>query len=388
MSEAQRWGVAPRSALSATAMYTDVPEDRRAVSNAAMRCLSLSVIHMPPPTRVLIVKLGSLGDIVHAWPAYVALQAARPDWRLAWLVDPRWQPLVQPLPGLHDIFPFNTHSGPAAWRRAIARLRQFDPHIALDWQGAWKSSLLAWLSRAPRRLGLASGWLREPGAHWFYTQTIAPAGRHISHQLLELVQQIAPAAALRPMPGMISPADQARAQAWLREREIQSFLFFSPGGGWRGKQWPRERYLELGRRLMSLKNLAVVWNQDPGEPMPALPAGFHTFQGDLPLLMAVAARARLALGGDTGPLHLAAALGAPVVALFGPTDPERNRPWARHIRVLFQGRPAPAGQPAHGRYARGKTPAPELLAISVEAALAACQDLLAASAPDFAEVTP
>ncbi len=343
---------------------------------------------MPSPTRVLIVKLGSLGDIVHAWPAYVALQAARPDWQLAWLVDPRWQPLVQPLPGLHDIISLDTRSGLAAWRRTITQLRQFDPTIALDWQGAWKSSLLAWLSRAPRRLGLASAWLREPGAHWFYTQSIAPSGRHISEQLLELVQVLAPAAALRPLPDLVLPQHRSRAQAWLRERKIQSFLFFAPSGGWRGKQWPQDRYLELGRKLMEEKNLSVVWNLDPGSPVPDLPAGFHGFRSDLPLLMALSARARLALGGDTGPLHLAAALGAPVVALFGPTNPERNRPWARHFRVLFQGRPALAGQPAHGRYARGNTPAPEILAISVEAALAACQDLLAASAPDFAEAAP
>lgn len=342
---------------------------------------------MPSPTRVLIVKLGSLGDIVHAWPAYVALQAARQDWRLAWLVEPRWQPLVQSLPGLQDIFPLETRSGPAAWSHTIARLRQFAPHIALDWQGAWKSSLLSWLSRAPRRLGLASGWLREPGAHWFYTQTLAPVGRHISQQLLELVQVVAPDAAVRPLPDLIHPLARARVQAWLRAREIQSFLLISPGGGWRGKQWPPERYLELGRGLME-KNLSVVWNLEPGAPVPALPAGFYAFQGDLPLLMALAARARLAVGGDTGPVHLAAALGAPVVALFGPTSPERNRPWARHCRVLFHGSPAPEGQPAHGRYARGKSPAPEILAISAAAALAACQELFAASAPDFAETTP
>lgn len=320
------------------------------------------------PQRLLILKLSSLGDIVHALPVAASLRAARPQDRIAWAVGERWLPLVERHPALDQVIPLTG----ANWRA----VRAFRPDIALDLQGNFKSSLLARLSGAHQRLGLDRPWLREPAAGWFYTRRVRPSAQHITGQLLDLAAALG--AAPRRLEFSLPVPDEISREIddWLDRHAARPFVFLLPGGGWESKLWPAQRFCELAQNLRRELGLVPVVNHSPRDPVfTAMDAVI--FNGGLLHLAALLQRASLVVGGDTGPLHLAAALGSPVVGLFGPTDPVRNGPCGPHTRVLYKG---PHLASLNGRYARGRATSPELLAIEVGEVSAACAALLASPA--------
>lgn len=299
--------------------------------------------------RILVIRLSSIGDIVHALPAVAALGESQPGAEIAWAVESRFAELVEGNPGVRRVLRLDTLS-----RRGhdvaggLAAVRHFRPDVTVDFQGLFKSAALAWLSRAPRRLGFAGPWRRESLAGLLYTERVEAAGRrHVVEENLALVERLGAAPRPRecwqfPLPrDCDAESDIARR---LAELGAEKFIVVNPGGGWTSKRWPPPQYVELLRALESEGDYRVLVTGSPDEEpwirQIVMAAGGKRaiyFPSTLIEFIALVRRARLLVGGDTGPLHLAAAVRAPIVAIYGPTRPERNGPFApRDITLTNQ----------------------------------------------------
>lgn len=275
--------------------------------------------------RILLVRLGAMGDILHTLPAAATVRANLPDARIAWLVEPRWQPLLEGHPALDECIPFDRRQ----WRQlpsriAALRARGFD--LAIDFQGLLKSALPARLCGAARVMGYSREAARERWAALFYTRVCQPRSAHIVDRHLELALMAA-----GPQRVVRFDVPPGREEAPLPER----FVLASPLAGWGAKQWPLERYGELAGLLAAQFAMPLVLNGAPAqaEALRAIP-GVTVHVSGLPGLIDATRRAAAVIGLDSGPLHLAAALRKPGVALFGPTDPARNGPYCETITVL------------------------------------------------------
>ena len=331
----------------------------------------------------LMIRLGSLGDLVHTIPAAAALRRAFPRAKIDWVVEEKWAPLIEMVTCIDVVVPLRrSFSGQMACVRLLRRSRY---RCAIDFQGLYKSALLGWLGGAPRRIGRERQAAREPGAAWSYTETVRPMGRHVAEMNVSVAQNAGAAAGGVEFPLRVpAPACEALAEKLSREG-IADYVVLSPGGGWRSKCWPAERYGALCEELWHRRGLRAVVNAGPGEgelarqvvqasgqanPLVAAP--------DLLELAALLAQAQLVVAADTGPLHLAAALGTRVVGLFGPTDVQRNGPLPRG-RVARNGAP-PTTHSQRGDYARGTEYSAEMMGLSVEQVLAAAEDELGVKA--------
>jgi heptosyltransferase-1 len=326
--------------------------------------------------RFLVVRLGSLGDIVHTLPAVHALRNKFPRAQIDWLVENKWRALLAGNPEINDVIPLHRSrwSGVSACVRQLRR-RKYD--CAIDFQGLYKSALLARLSGARRRIGFAIELLRESGAAWFYTERVRSTARHIVDQNLALAQHLGAEKGEARFPLAITDEAERFVRMQLGSKGGKKFFVMSPGGGWMSKCWPAEQYGHLHRRLMSLYSFAGwrgVVNYGPGERKLAkavrLVAGESDpllFSGELPQLMALLRRTEFFVGGDSGPLHLAVALGTPVVGLYGPTDPARNGPYSRSDIVVRN------AQEEETTYKRDNSPALSMRSITVDQVVAAVQ---------------
>jgi len=322
--------------------------------------------------RILIVRLSSLGDIIHALPVAAALRAHLPSAYIAWLVDERWRPLLDQVEGLDAVLSV-PRAGWEGLRRGIARLRAERFDCVVDVQGLYKSALFGRLSGASLRIGFDWAFAREGGASLFYNRRVTPRHGHRIDKNLALAAAIgAPPAgagcgARAEFPLQLPAEAEYAVRQTLREHAVSSYFMLSPGGGWLSKCWPAERFGELHRRLVARLGWRGLVSYGPGEralaesvlaaagtPAPLL------LELDLPRLMAALRGAQVFIGGDTGPLHLSVALGTPVVGLYGPTDPVQTGPYSREDVVVRNARPEET------TYSRGRSHAPSMLAISVE----------------------
>lgn len=310
------------------------------------------------PQRILVVRLGSMGDIVHTLPAVIALRNAFPNAHIGWTVEQRWTPLLaaegSPPSGMRgperplvdQVHVVNT----LAWRKAllsvgtwreiraaVSDLRIVNYEVAFDFQGTFKSAVLAQLSRAPIRIGFDRP--REKPATMSYTTRVEAVGQHIIEQNLSLIRTIVSGASGISFSLPIDSAAETKVSTELAAHDGREFALISPGGGWGAKCWAPERYGEVARGLDGLGVQSLI-NYGPGEERLAREVERYS-QGaakavlcSIGELLALTRRARLFIGGDTGPMHLAAAFGVPVVAIFGPTDPARNGPFAREDIVV------------------------------------------------------
>lgn len=283
--------------------------------------------------RFLIVRMGSMGDIVHTLPAVAALRDSFPTARIGWLIDRKWRALLEGNLDVNEIVELNRRSlGDLV--NCVRRLRAAHYACALDFQSLYKSAALAFGSGAPRRVGFIRSYLREPGAAFFYTERANPQGQHKIEHNLSLVESVGAKKTGIRFPLFVSPEADAEVESKLSALDVQEFFVLSPGGGWRYKCWLPERFGELHRELARRHGWCGVISFGPGEqafaeeahraagkPEPAL------LSTDVAQLMALLRRAKFVVAGDTGPLHLASAFGTPVVGLFGPTDPARNGPY-------------------------------------------------------------
>jgi lipopolysaccharide heptosyltransferase I len=342
--------------------------------------------------RILLVRLGSMGDIIHTLPALATLRRAFPAAHLAWVVEERWADLLAArsaaprspqMPLVDKVHSVNLKAWrsaflkPGTWKEGRALFRQLRApayQAAIDFQGAIRSALLMSWSGAPVRLGASKP--RETPAGLYYTRRVAFHGTHVVEHNLSLVEALAPGAEpVLEFPLPVDPAAEAWCDAELKRRGLASFAILTPGAGWGAKQWPPERYGEVAQGL-ARHGLRSLVNAGPGEEeiargvVEASGGNAQSFTCSLAELIALTRRARLAVGGDTGPLHLAAALGVPVVGIYGPTDPARNGPFGARCRVLRN----PESRTSHVRRA---APEEGMLSLTPADGLRAARELLA-----------
>jgi len=309
--------------------------------------------------RLLIVRLGSMGDIIHTLPTAFALRSALPHATIGWLVEERWAELLcaaaEPRSGprslrrplvdrLHVV---NTRLwrkqllSAHTWERAAAALsdlRAASYEVAVDFQGAVRSAFLARCSGAPMIYGFRQP--RENVASMLYTHQVIARGTHIIEQNLSLAEDLLGRSfAVAPVEFPCDEAAQKHWADWQRHESVHDFVLLSPGAGWGAKQWPAAHYGRVARAL-ARQGVKVLINHGPGEEElahaveVASGGSAKAVPSTLPELIALTRHARLFIGGDTGPTHLAAALGIPVVAIFGPTNPARNGPFGTTSIVL------------------------------------------------------
>jgi heptosyltransferase I len=291
------------------------------------------------PGRILIVRLGALGDIVHAVPAVSALGAAFPSVGLDWLVEAKHRAIVDLVEGIDRVIPLEGASV-GAWMAAARVMRQARYDVALDLQGLMKSAVLARMSGASRVIGFSIWHLREKSARPFYSETGAPAGagaqgaagaEHVVFKNLRLLETLGVRDGTVRFP--LARVESAAAET-VQRAAGGPFALLNPGAAWPNKRWPADRFGQVAAFLRDVRGLPsfVLWG--PGEEALATAvvdassgAASMSPPTGLADLLALSRAAALVISGDTGPLHVATAAGTPVVALFGPTNPARNGPW-------------------------------------------------------------
>jgi lipopolysaccharide heptosyltransferase I len=286
--------------------------------------------------RVLIVRLGSIGDIVHAMPLVPALRAWSPGVEIDWVVEAALVSAVRMCTGLTSIVSMETRrvAGDRGWTSTVGTLRARRYDVALDAQGLLKSAALARLSGARRVIGWTRPHLREGSASAFYGERVDPSGAvHVIDKNLALLRALGIDGAAREV-----RLDAGPEPPFVEEVATQAggrFALVNPGANWPNKRWPPDRFGELAARLLDDLALPSVVLWGPGDEglADAVVAASRGAARRAPATMLtdvvhLAAGAALVVSGDTGPLHLACAAGSPVVGIFGPTDPRRNGPWS------------------------------------------------------------
>jgi heptosyltransferase-1 len=313
--------------------------------------------------RLLIVRLGAMGDVIHTLPAVHMLREAFPQAHIGWLIEERWAELLcspgsrrrgvrsglRPL--VDEVHTLNLK----AWGKSLfstSTLQRVatvwndvrDAHYdaAVDLQGAVRSAVLARLSGARAVYGAAEP--RESPASLWYARKVIVRGRHVIEQNVSVAEALCehPREMSSPDISRDFPRDsqpEARIEQKLAECGTGEFAILNPGAGWGAKRWPAERYGEVARKLAE-RGVGSILNYGPGEEelvhsAEAASGGTaRAMSCTITELIALTRRARLFIGGDTGPLHLAAALRIPVLAIYGPTDPARNGPYGTRSVVL------------------------------------------------------
>ena len=365
-----------------------------------------------------MVRLGAMGDILHALPAVTALRQVHPDWVIDWVVEPHWRallsadqdseklnpeggggfnPRIKPTESMRALAPEvehptrplinRLHLAPTKnWRKAPfsrqtlheikalrAALRAAEYDAVIDLQGAIRSAVVARLASGKRLIGEAEP--REHAARWLFSERIATRGTHVIEQDIELASAIA-GDQLTPVPPWlpVDPGAEAWADEILPPAATKPAVLINPGAGWGAKRWPVERYAAVAQGLVK-RGCRILINVGPGEEPLAEIIVRQTGGAATPLacslahLIALTRRVSLAIAGDTGPLHLACALQRPVVGIYGPTDPSRNGPFGTRFIVLR----SPVSRRDHTRY---QTPEAGLLTIQPDAVLHAANALL------------
>lgn len=344
--------------------------------------------------RLLIVRLSAMGDVIHTLPAAQALRVAFPKTMIGWLIEERWAELL--------CAPGEARRGPRAaqrpmvdwvhtvdlkgWRKSMftlstvehvarvwndVRATRYD--VAVDLQGAIRSAVLARWSGAAVVWGASQP--RESPASLWYTRQASMHGAHVIEQNLAIAEALAG----RPLPleKVEFPCDPCAEEVIdqrLAELGLSQFAVISPGAGWGAKRWPAERYGRVAAALAAWGVKSAV-NYGPGEEglarevEDASGGTARRISCSISELVAFTRRARVFIGGDTGPLHLAAALKIPVVAIFGPTDPARNGPYGTRSVVLRN----LASKTSH---ARSPHPDQAMLEIGVDEVVRAARDLI------------
>lgn len=374
------------------------PSCRNGFNSTRATCDDESLPTQSQSLRILVVRLGAMGDILHALPAVTALRAAldrnHPASYIGWAIEPQWSPLLcaesagqNQKRGPQMPIVERLHRVPAKqWARkplSISTFREIRQlraalhaqhyDICIDLQGAIRSAWIGRMATAPRMIGEANP--REPLARWLFRERIATTGVHVVEQANEVANAILNQNLPYRAPALpIDPLAEQWCDAWLAERGIDRFVLMNPGAGWGAKCWPAERFAAVAAKLAGM-DLAIIVNIGPGESelanaFSAAPdARVFPVTGSIGQLIACTRRASLFIGGDTGPLHLAAALNIPVVGIYGPTNPARNGPYGTRAIVLRH----PASRRDHTRRSEPET---GLLTITVKDVLEAAQQLL------------
>lgn len=341
--------------------------------------------------RILVVRLGAMGDVIHAMPAVAALRKANPGAFIGWVIEERWKELLaadqasshgnpdEQRPLVDRVHTLNTRE----WRenlfsgetwtsasRLKDELQSEDYELAIDFQGAIKSSIVAFASGAKLRRGFDSP--RELPAKFFYNRTVTATHPHVIGKNFQLAEAAIGTSAA-PL-----PRDPAAEQWTLQQIPAAAkFAILNPGAGWQAKEWPANRYGELAKKLAA-KGLQSFINIGPGEREAQLATvaeersdgSARRIVCSIGQLIALTRRASLFVGGDTGPMHLANALAIPTVAIFGPTDPQRNGPYFQPSATLRSAASVTS-------YSHSNAYDAGIQSISVEEVFTACEKVMA-----------
>lgn len=295
--------------------------------------------------RVVLVRLSALGDIIHTWPLAEALHRVDPSMHLTWVVEAPFRPLVEGHPAVDAVLTVRTKT----WRRRplSARTRaeismlkgsfhELQPDLAIDSQGLLKSAIVTRWTGAPRRAGLARPWRREIIAGFVYTEVVpgASPGSHVAATNLEMVRTL----------GVDPPALEPPDGRWLlgsgENQAAGVYAVLLPGAGGAHKVMADSTLAAVARDLVD-SGLEVIVAWGPGEKERAEAVATLGGDGvqpapptDLVELASLMGRARLVIGGDTGPVHLAASLGVPTLGIFLASDWRRNGPLGPRTAVL------------------------------------------------------
>jgi lipopolysaccharide heptosyltransferase I len=305
--------------------------------------------------RILIIKLSAIGDIIHTLPAVASLRRAYPTAWLAWMVERAGASLLRGNPDLDELITIDTRAWRANWWLGLRHawyvtrhLRRANFDLCIDFQGLFKSALFGYLSGAPRRLGLPPALCRESLSALF-TNVHGPmvdANRHIVDQLVDLLRPLGVANTERRFTIPRTETDEHFAERVWRELGLRSdvpVVVLHPGAAWDTKRWAAANFARLNDVLIRRFQVRTLLTWGPGEESliqrvaqaavytPAIAPATTLLQ-----LAALLARCRVFIGGDTGPLHLAAAVDTPTVALFGPSNPRRNGPYGHGHQVLHR----------------------------------------------------
>src|SRR5579871_969006 len=280
----------------------------------------------PASGRMLVVRLGALGDIIHALPAVASLKHSFPGWQLTWAVEPKWAPLLEGNPFVDSVVLVRRDSW-AGLRGSWSELRAGRFDFAVDFQGLIKSALVATCARCERIFGFHHTQLRERTAALFYSNKTVSRAAHVVDRNLDLAAAAGAANAVHKF-----PLPPGRPESPLPPGD---FVLASPLAGWRAKQWPLENYQALGRLLQRDLGVPLVLDgPDSAQSMFRAVDDAVPHSSGLAGLIYATRRAAAVVGVDSGPLHVAAALAKPGVAIYGPTDPARNGPYGDSLQVL------------------------------------------------------
>ena len=302
--------------------------------------------------RILIVRLSALGDIVHALPVLAALKREWPMATVDWLVEEAYAPILALAAGLNTRIIVRAREGierpgtmafggTLGYLRAVAHLRRQRYDAVLDLQGLIKSAVWARLSGAKRVIGFDRTNLREPLAAALYSETVEPqTARHVIQKNLSVLYTLGSVVGRPELPLEPKPS-AAIASAVTAAGGARKYAVLNPGAAWPNKRWPAQKFGALAAAIHERLGLKSVITWGPAErelagavvsaSSGAAQAAPPTEIGDLAALMRDAA---VVVSGDTGPLHIAAAMGAPLVGLYGPTWPQRNGPWHPDDEVI------------------------------------------------------
>jgi heptosyltransferase-1 len=293
--------------------------------------------------RILIIKTSALGDIVHALPTLTALRRALPEAVIGWVVEDVFESLLAGHPDLDAVVPVRTR----AWRRMnpvsslreitafIRALQGFGADIALDLMGNHKAGAIAALSLADRRIGLHASQRRERTSALWINESTIPRGRHAVEVNLAVLQAL----------GIPAQAIDFGPEKLFRDAVVPDlptdFILIHPGAGWGNKRYPAAAWGRVAALIAARMDLPVLVASGHGEEALAERVARDSEDAaqvarlpTLPMLAAALRRARLTLAADTGPLHLAHALGTPALAIMGPTDPARHGPYGALDRAV------------------------------------------------------
>ena len=302
--------------------------------------------------KILIVRLGAIGDVIHALPALSALRRTHPKSYISWIVESGAAAnLLTDNPDLDELIVIDNRkwrgspASAATWgeiRSLINKLRASNYDVSLDFQGLLKSAVIPFFARIPRRVGFALHALREPAAAGLLTERIPVSDdEHVIIKNLRLAGAVG-AGADFPYEFPIAANDHDREYIAEHLSVIgRKPAILNPGGGWPTKLWQPESFAEIAKRLWKHFGIPSVITYGPGEE-PLVERIIHQCQEEpvtalktsLKELFVFCSEASIFVGSDTGPMHLAAAAGTPIVSIFGPTSSRRNGPFSRSDIVV------------------------------------------------------
>ena len=309
--------------------------------------------------RILVLRLGAMGDVVAALPAVASLKHSIPHSKITWVIEPRWSPLLAGNPYIDSVM-FLERRTVSGLRKAWSDLRAARFDLAVDFQGLIKSAIVAAIARPERIFGFSAAYARESPASWFYSTKVQIRSYHAVERNLDLAAAAGASSILRTFP--LPPGEP---EGRLPDSD---FVLASPMAGWGAKQWPLENYTKLAAALQRECGLKLVVNS--AEPMHV--EGTESHVSSISGLIHATRRAIAVIGVDSGPMHLAAALGKSGVAIYGPTDPARHGPYGGTFTVL-------RSTDATTSYRRSAEPDQSMRAISPDQVFAALEPILAAA---------